>query len=118
MPKEKAEKALNTRASAQNKMLSSYKTYYKVSEKAELDYWDAARKQFKAGTDERIVADQEYLRCQADLSDANKLAECDQDYYEQVQGHRRETERSNSPGSDGYLPRVSCRVGKRISYQP
>ena len=78
--KEKAEKVLSTRASVQNKMLSSYKTYYEVSEKAELDYWDAARKQFKAGTDERIEADQKYLDAKQAYYD--KLAECDQDYYD------------------------------------
>ena len=78
--KEKAEKTLSTRASVQDKMLSSYKTYYKVSEKAELDYWDAARRQFKAGTDERIAADQKCLDAKQAYYD--KLAECDQDYYD------------------------------------
>ena len=78
--KEKAEKVLSTRASVQDKMLSSYKTYYKVSEKAELDYWDTARKQFKIGTDERIEADQKYLDAKQAYYD--KLAECDQDYYD------------------------------------
>lgn len=78
--KEKTEKVLSTRASVQNKMLSSYKTYYKVSEKAELDYWDTARKQFEAGTDERIEADQKWLDAKQTYYD--KLAECDQDYYD------------------------------------
>ena len=80
--KEKADKVLSTRSSVQDKMLSSYKTYYKVSEKAEMDYWDAARKQFQAGTNERIEADQIWLDAKQSYYD--KLAECDQSYYDKT----------------------------------
>lgn len=80
--KEKADKVSSTRSSVQDKMLSSYKTYYKVSEKAEMDYWDAARKQFQAGTNERIEADQKWLDAKQSYYD--KLAECDQSYYDKT----------------------------------
>ena len=63
--KEEAEQAkkeqLATHAQVQDDILSKYKTYYKVSAKAEADYWNIARQQFKAGTDERIEADQKYF---------------------------------------------------------
>lgn len=80
--KEKADKVSSTRSSVQDKMLSSYKTYYKVSEKAEMDYWDAARKQFQAGTNERVEADQKWLDAKQSYYD--KLAECDQSYYDKT----------------------------------
>ena len=57
----KQAEALQTRANIQKSLLETYKTYYKMSAKAEMDYWNIARKQFKAGTEERIEADQKYL---------------------------------------------------------
>ena len=59
-------------------MLDKYKTYYKVSAKAEMDYWNMARNQFKKGTDERIAADQKYFEAQQAWYDERK--ELDQDY--------------------------------------
>ena len=41
-------KRLATHAQVQDDILSKYKTYYKVSAKAEADYWNIARLQFKA----------------------------------------------------------------------
>ena len=82
--KEEAEKAakerLATHAQVQDDILSKYKTYYKVSAKAEADYWNIARQQFKAGTDERIEADQKYFDALQDWYDQRK--ELDEDYAE------------------------------------
>lgn len=72
--------AVEERATVQDKILSQYKVYYKVSAKAEMEYWNLARKQFKAGTDERIEADQNYLEAQREWYDQRK--ELDEDYAE------------------------------------
>lgn len=78
---EKAQKdAVAERATVQDKILNQYKVYYKVSAKAEMEYWNLARKQFKAGTDERIEADQNYLKAQQEWYDQRK--ELDEDYAE------------------------------------
>ena len=82
--KEEAEQAakerLATHAQVQDEILSKYKTYYKVSAKAEADYWNLARQQFKAGTDERIEADQKYFDALQEWYDQRK--ELDEDYAE------------------------------------
>ncbi|MCH1984548.1 phage tail tape measure protein [Ruminococcus sp. OA3] len=56
-------------ASVQDKALDGYKTYYKVSAKAEMDYWNICRKQFKTGTAERIEADQKYFEARESYYD-------------------------------------------------
>ena len=76
-----AAEAAKTRASVQDKILSSYKTYFKVSAKAEMDYWDTARQQFQEGTDERIEADQKYFEAKEDYEE-QKL-ELEKDYADQ-----------------------------------
>ena len=75
-----AQDALTTRAKVQDDILSKYKTYYKVSAKAEADYWDIARRQFAEGTDERIEADQKYFDALQDWYDQRK--ELDEEYAE------------------------------------
>ena len=77
---QKAKDALTTTASVQSSILSKYKTYYKVSAKAEVDYWNIARQQFKAGTDERIEADQNYLDALQEWYDQRK--DLDEEYAE------------------------------------
>ena len=76
-----AAEAAKTRASVQDKILSSYKTYFKVSAKAEVDYWDTARQQFQEGTDERIEADQKYFEAKEEYEE-QKL-ELEKDYADQ-----------------------------------
>lgn len=76
----KEEEAVKTRASVQKSLLETYQTYYSMSAKAEMEYWDIARKQFTAGTDERIEADQKYLEAKKDY-EKQKL-ELDDDYKE------------------------------------
>lgn len=78
-----AKDALTTRAQVQDDILSKYKTYYKVSAKAEADYWDIARKQFKTGTDERIEADQKYFDALQNLYDERQ--ELDEEYAKNSQ---------------------------------
>lgn len=79
--KKTAEEAAKTRATVQDKILSSYKTYFKVSAKAEVDYWDTARQQFQEGTDARIEADQKYFEAKQDYEE-QKL-ELEKDYADQ-----------------------------------
>lgn len=77
---QEAKEALQTQASVQDDILDKYKVYYKVSAKAEMDYWQKARQQFKTGTDERIEADRKYLEAMQEFYDQRK--ELDEDYAE------------------------------------
>ena len=42
-------------------MLANYQIYFKMSERAEMQYWATVRKRYKAGTAERIQADRNYF---------------------------------------------------------
>lgn len=64
-------------------LLSTYKTYYNLSSKAEMQYWDTVRKQYKAGTDERLEADQKYLDAKENYYE--ELESLDKDYLDSVQ---------------------------------
>lgn len=72
------EEAAKTQASVQKSILETYQTYYSMSARAEMEYWDIARKQFTAGTDERIEADKKYLEAKEDY-EKEKL-QLDEDY--------------------------------------
>lgn len=77
-----AKEKLQTQANVQKSLLDKYKVYNKMSAKAEMEYWDIARKQFKAGTDERIEADENYLKAkEAYYEEAEEL---DGEYAENV----------------------------------
>ncbi len=75
-------------------LLSAYTTYYDLSEKAEMEYWDIIRKQYEEGTDERLEADQKYFSAKekynSDLIDleedyADKMAEIDKQLASDIQ---------------------------------
>ena len=72
------EEAAKTQASVQKSILETYQTYYSMSARAEMEYWDIARKQFTAGMDERIEADKKYLEAKEDY-EKEKL-QLDEDY--------------------------------------
>lgn len=72
------EEAAKTQASVQKSLMETYQTYYSMSARAEMEYWDIARKQFTAGTDERIEADKKYLEAKEDY-EKEKL-QLDEDY--------------------------------------
>lgn len=57
--------------------LDTYKQYFKVSERAEVDYWDTVRKKFKRGTKEREEADKKYLQAKNTLNESLKKLEDD-----------------------------------------
>lgn len=76
-------RATEEKANVQDALLDKYKVYYKVSAKAEMEYWNIARKQFKAGTDERIEADKKYLDAMQEFYDQRK--ELDEEYKENSQ---------------------------------
>ena len=55
-------------------LLENYQTYYKMSERAEMQYWKEIRKHYKAGTVQRILADKNYLSAREKyLSDLKEL---------------------------------------------
>lgn len=60
--------------SVQGDLLNQWKVYYKVSSKAEADYWDKARKKFKVGTKERIEADRMYFEAKSNYDEELKKA--------------------------------------------
>ena len=74
------EERVKAHVNVQNDILDKYKVYYKVSAKAEAEYWNVARKQFAVGTDERIEADQKYLEALQEFNDQRK--ELDEEYAE------------------------------------
>lgn len=75
---EEVAKAREKAAKTQKSLLETYQTYYSMSARAEMEYWDIARKQFTAGTDERIEADKKYLEAKEDY-EKEKL-QLDEDY--------------------------------------
>lgn len=64
--------------SAQGSALDAYKVYYNVSPKAEMQYWDAARKKYKEGTKERLEADRNYYEAKENYN--TRLKELEEDY--------------------------------------
>lgn len=60
--------------------LETYKTYFNVSAKAEMDYWDIIRKKKGLTVAERIEADQKYLEAKKSYNE--QLKELEDDYAE------------------------------------
>lgn len=86
------EEAAKTQASVQKSLLETYQTYYSMSARAEMEYWDIARKQFTAGTDERIEADKKYLEAKEDYEKEKlQLDENYNDKREKLEKERNET---------------------------
>lgn len=79
---EKNQQKRENRLSNSDSLLSGYKTYNSVSAKAEVDYWNIVRKKFKAGTEERLEADQKYYEAKQNLTDS--LKELEDDYYDKT----------------------------------
>ncbi|MCD7736864.1 MAG: hypothetical protein LUI07_07905, partial [Lachnospiraceae bacterium] len=63
-------------------LLNAYQTYYEMSEKAEMQYWDTVRQQYEEGTDERLEADQNYLDAKESYYD--RLEDLEEDYADAV----------------------------------
>jgi TP901 family phage tail tape measure protein len=94
-------------ANTQSKILESYKSYYKLSAKAETEYWNIARKQFKQGTDERIEADNKYLEAKQEYYD--QLQELDEDYQKNTQEINEQLEENIKELQDAYKDAVKSR---------
>ncbi len=87
--------------------LSKYKTYYQVSEKAEMQYWNTVRKKYKKGTAERIEADQKYYEAKAQYN--SKLEELNQEYYDNCKEVNDKLEEDVRSLTDTYNSAVSDR---------
>lgn len=81
--KEIEQKRKAERLDTQETALDAYKTYYDVSPKAEMKYWDTARRKYKDGTDQRLEADKKYF--EAKESYYEKLEDLEDEYYEKCQ---------------------------------
>lgn len=62
--------------------LDTYKQYFKVSERAEVDYWNTVRKNYKRGTKEREETDKKYFAAKNTLNESLKSLE--DDYVDKV----------------------------------
>lgn len=87
--------------------LESYKTYYEVSAKAEYQYWDIVRKQFKTGTAERIEADKKYFEAKENYN--SKLENLNQEYYDNCKEVNEKLEEDIKDLTDTYNDAVSER---------
>ncbi len=99
--------AKQTQANNQDSILDKYKTYYKVSAKAEMEYWNKARKQFAVGTDERINADKKYLNALQEFYDERK--KLDEDYAENSKKINDELEENIKDLQETYKDAVKSR---------
>lgn len=102
-----AEEKVKTHANVQKDILDKYKVYYKVSAKAEMDYWNLARQQFKKGTDERIEADQNYLKACQEYYDQRK--ELDEEYAENSKDINEDLSKNIQDLQDAYHDAVQSR---------
>lgn len=68
------------RLDAQETALDSYKLYYNVSPKAEMQYWDVMRTKYKEGTEQRLEADKKYYEAKENYNE--KLKDLEDEYYE------------------------------------
>ena len=84
---------------AANNLLDVYQTYYDMSEKALMEYWDKVRKQYKAGTADRIAADKKYLDAAKNYNEQLKRIEDD---------HREATEEANKAYLDAIKDRTKA----------
>lgn len=102
-----AEEKVKTHANVQKDILDKYKVYYKVSAKAEMDYWNLARQQFEKGTDERIEADQNYLKACQEYYDQRK--ELDEEYAENSKDINEDLTKNIQDLQDAYHDSVQSR---------
>ena len=72
---------IGTLSVAEN-LVGNYEVYYTMSERATMQYWAEIRKHYKAGTAERIAADQKYLDAKTAYNE--KLKSIEDDYAEKI----------------------------------
>lgn len=63
-------------------LLETYQNYFNMSEEAEVEYWDAVRRQYAEGTEERLKADEKYLDAKKTWTE--KLKDLEDDYNDKV----------------------------------
>ena len=80
--------------------LEDYKTYFKVSAQAEVQYWETVRKKFKEGTEERIEADKKYFEAKEELNE--QLKELEEDYADKVKEVNEQMESDIKDLTDAY----------------
>lgn len=102
-----ADTAKKTHVQLTTSILSNYKSFYSVSSKAEMQYWDIIRNQFAAGTEERINADKSYL--QAKQAYYDELADLDEDYQDKFSDIQDKLKDKIQDLTDTYTDAVSSR---------
>ena len=81
-------------------VLENYQTYYDMSERTQMQYWDKVRKKYKAGTKERIDADRKYLDARKQYNDRLKAIE--DDYADKVSEVRKKLKENIQDLKDTY----------------
>ena len=71
-----------------NDLLDNYETYFELSERAEMEYWDFIRKQYEEGTADRIAADAKYFSAKKTYTE--RLKEIEDDYAEKIKDKQQE----------------------------
>lgn len=99
--------SIGTISSAEN-ILSTYQTYYEMSERAEMEYWDRVRQQYRAGTEARIKADQKYVDAKTKLND--KLKDLEDDYHSKVDEINKTLSEGIERLNDQYTDAVKARA--------
>ncbi|MDU7031581.1 phage tail tape measure protein [uncultured Robinsoniella sp.] len=106
--KEKEQARSESKLSNSDKLIGDYKMYRNVSAKAEMQYWEIVRKQFKAGTNERLEADQKYFEAKSNLTD--QLKDLENDYLEKSLEVNKELEDSVKSLNEEYANAVKDRA--------
>ena len=96
-----------------NSILSTYKKFYNVSSKAEMEYWNIVRQQFKKGSQERVDADAQYLEAKQAYYD--DLLEIEETYREKSEKINSDLYDSIKDLNDAYHDAVASRKSDILS---
>lgn len=91
-------------------ILSAYTTYYDLSAKAEMQYWETIRQQYEEGTDERLEADQKYLEAKEDYYE--ELEDLEEDYADAVKDIEEQLADDIEDLTDSYNDALDSRISE------
>nr|DAY90828.1 MAG TPA: tail tape measure protein [Caudoviricetes sp.] len=87
--------------------LDAYKTYYNVSAKAEMEYWEIVRKNRKLTNAQRIEADQKYLEAKKNYNE--QMKDLEDDYYDKCKDVNEKLADDIKEATDKYNEEVADR---------